>query len=284
MNKDNSDTDKKVREFYNGFPFPGYGEFSSLPDFINKARVKRFLLMLEQQVPPGVRILDAGCGTGQLAVFLSIKNRMVTGIDISRNSIVKGREFKNRFDLKNVELMEMNIFNHTLERESYDYVFCNGVLHHTRNPEEGFKILCSLLKKNGYLVVGLYNRYGRLLTGLRKAIFCIAGERLMNLYYSMRRSEMAENKRRAWFMDQYRNPRETKHTIGEVLGWFRENGIEYINTFPKINLGQEFHPDEKLFDKHDAGTKADHFISQLIWIFTQAGGNGVFTVIGRKHS
>ena len=44
-------------------------------------------------------------------------------------------------------------------------------LHHTKNPKQGFKIVSSWLKPEGYIVLGLYNYYGRFPTMLRKMIF-----------------------------------------------------------------------------------------------------------------
>ena len=43
-----------------------------------------------------------------------------------------------------------------------------------------------------------------------------------------------EDKERArgWWNDQYNHPHETSHTIGEVLGWFKKNNIEFIRTVP----------------------------------------------------
>ena len=46
----------------------------------------------------------------------------------------------------------------------FDFIFCNGVLHHTKDPYNNFVRLISLLKKDQIFVIGLYNRYGRIRT------------------------------------------------------------------------------------------------------------------------
>ena len=168
------------------------------------------------------------------------------------------------------------------KEESFDYVFCMGVLHHTHSAYEGFKILCQLVKKNGYIIIGLYNKYGRLLSIMRKFVFKITGGRFLKLDYFMRRETIADDKKRVWFMDQYQNPHETKHTVDEVLNWFRENKVEYVNSLPKINLAEQFTPGEQLFEKHEQGGKVDHFLSQLGWIFTQEKEGGFFIMMGKK--
>ena len=40
--------------------------------------------------------------------------------------------------------------------DTFDFVHCDGVLHHTTNPRTGFSELLRVLKPAGKLVVGLY--------------------------------------------------------------------------------------------------------------------------------
>jgi SAM-dependent methyltransferase len=63
----------------------------------------------------------------------------------------------------------MDPFKSCLRAEVFDYVFSNGVLHHTANAFGGFQDLCRVLRPGGFIVIGLYNTYGRLLLGLRSA-------------------------------------------------------------------------------------------------------------------
>ena len=65
-----------MKSFYEETPFPNYDDFDSVGSLIEKARQGRFAKLLDDQVPPGTRILECGCGTGQLTNFLSIANRV----------------------------------------------------------------------------------------------------------------------------------------------------------------------------------------------------------------
>lgn len=152
---------QRVRAFYEDCSFPGYEDFDSPFELVEKSRKGVYARALDEQLPLGVRILDAGCGTGQLAIFLSMTNRRVVGIDFSNSSLRKGHNFKQEFDMKDVHFAQMDLFHPGLREESFDYVFCNGVLHHTADAYGGFQVLCRLLKKGGYIVIGLYNTYGR---------------------------------------------------------------------------------------------------------------------------
>jgi len=140
------------------------------------------------------------------------------------------------------------------------------------------------VKPGGYLVIGLYNKYGRLLLDLRRIIFRVTGNRLRWLDYSWRKRFSDARKKEIWFMDQYKNPHETKHTVDEVLKWFHQNQIEFVNSIPKITLTEDFSEREQLFEPHDVGTRTEHLIRQLSWIFRQGREGGFFLMIGRKKS
>jgi hypothetical protein len=53
---------------------------------------------------------------------------------------------------------------------------------------------------------------------------------------------------RAWFLDQYKHPHESKHILGEVIGWFESSGFAFTFSIPKIE-SDPFRADERLFDR-----------------------------------
>lgn len=277
------DVSGKVRAFYEGCSFPGYEEFETPQDLAQKAETGGYARLLGEQIPFGAKILDAGCGTGQLALYLSMVKASVIGIDFSLASLGKGQRFKERFGLADAHFVQMNLFQLGLRPASFDYVFSNGVLHHTGDARGGFAGLCTLVKPGGYVVIGLYNSYGRLLLDLRRVIFRLTGGRLLWLDYLMRQRTVGEEKKRIWYLDQYQNPHEDTFTVDDVLGWFDENGIAYVNAVPKIVPFERLAPDEKLFEPHPPGSRRDHVLAQLGWIFTKGGEGGFFILIGRKR-
>lgn len=272
-----------IRDFYETYSFPGFEEFETPYDLVEKSKRGRYASLLDDEIPVGVKILDAGCGTGQLAIFLSLTKRTVVGIDFSFSSLKKANDFKRQFGLKDVHVAQMDIFNLALADESFDYVFSNGVLHHTADAYRGFRGLCRLVKKGGYLAIGLYNKYGRMLLDLRKVIFKLTGGKLKCLDYYMRQKSLGKDKKQIWYMDQYRNPHEDVFSVGDVLRWFSNNGIEYVNSLPNINLAHRWTESERLFEKHDPGIRLDHLLCQVGWVFTQGREGGFFIMIGRKR-
>jgi SAM-dependent methyltransferase len=274
----------KVRSFYERCSYPGYDEFDSLEAMVRRALQNAYVKLLDEQIPLGARIADIGCGTGQLPILLSVSGRRVVGADFSLPSLRKGHTFVKPFGLKRVGFAQMDIFNPALRRQAFDYVFCVGVLHHTADPFGGFKNVCTLVKPGGYIIIGLYNTYGRLMLDLRRVIFRATGGRLRRIDALVRGQFFGDHKKEVWYADQYQHPHESKHSVDEVLGWFDQQGIEFVNAVPKIRLGESLTPDEKLFERNDAGTKFEHVLRQLGWIFTQGSEGGFFLMIGRKKA
>ena len=175
----------------------------------------------------------------------------------------------------------MNLFCPVFKPESFHLVISNGVLHHTSNPKLGFETLLKLVKKGGFIVIGLYHRYGRIWNDLRRSVFYATGDRFKFLDARTRQAGIGERKRQAWFMDQYKNPHESKHTIEEVLGWFDQAGVEFINSIPKcVPSGSP--AEDKLFEPKSRGTFIGRLAMELSMMVTGAAEGGFFIMIGRK--
>ena len=272
----------KIKEFYEENPFPNYDDNDDPSSLINKAEVSVFAKLLNDGLPFNSRILEVGCGTGQLANYLSLASRYVYGIDISLNSLKLANNFKRKNSLKGISFYQMNLFRPVFKNETFDTVICNGVLHHTYRAFEGLKIITNLLKMNGYLIIGLYNKYGRLFTKLRKQIFRYTGKKFHFLDSYLLRDDIAGIKRTAWFLDQYHNPHETTHTFGEVLKWFEKTGIEFVSSIPLLGSISGIDEDFDIFEQMSSGNKISRFISQVAMPFITNREGGYFIMIGRK--
>lgn len=282
FDKDVTDT---IKSFYEKTPFPNYDDMDSMPSLMKKAKKNVLARLIDDQASNNVKILEAGCGTGQLSNFLSMKHgRTVFATDICLNSLRLGHEFKTKNQMDNVSFVQMNLFKPVFKPESFDIVICNGVLHHTGNPFLGFQSLVKLVKKGGVVVIGLYNTYGRIPTDTRRGIFRLLGGRFKFLDPRLRDKRFSKEKKHTWYMDQYKNPHESKHSIGEVLKWFDKTGVEFVNSVPKSKPFKPFSAEEKLFSKSPSGTKLDHFLVQLGMVRSGSKDGGFFLMIGRKKT
>ena len=50
-------------------------------------------------------------------------------------------------NISNISFINADIFDDVLVDEYFDFIWCNGVLHHTKNPYLAFNILIKSLKK-----------------------------------------------------------------------------------------------------------------------------------------
>jgi SAM-dependent methyltransferase len=273
---------QKVQAFYEQYPFPGYDDTDSPATLIERARRGIYAQLLDAQIPFGARVLDAGCGTGQLANFLALGGRKVVGCDLSHASLEKAMSFQQRFDIAAASFIQGDLFSLSFPEDSFDYILCNGVLHHTGDPYGGFVRLCGWLKPGGCIVIGLYNRWGRKLLQVLRFLGKLSENMITWFDYHLRRKDLRKERKMIWLMDQYRHPHESTHTIDEVLHWFKSNNIQYLNSIPKIVVGEQLHRKERLFSVHEAGGMIQHFLKQMLWIFTRGHEGGYFIIIGRK--
>lgn len=168
-----------VKAFYEENPFPNYDDLDSEESLIEKARRGIFARLLDEQIPQGAFVLEAGCGTGQLANFLGMHwNRRVFGSDICLNSLHLATGFRDRCGIKNAGFLQMNLFRPAFQENTFELVISNGVLHHTGDPFGGFRSLSRLVKLGGFIIIGLYNKIARLTTDLKRTLFRFSGDRL----------------------------------------------------------------------------------------------------------
>jgi hypothetical protein len=123
-----------------------------------------------------------------------------------------------------------------------------------------------------------------LATDLRRVVFNLTSDRLKRLDPRNVNQDLSDGKRRAWFMDQYKNPHESKHTIGETLGWMEQTGLRFVKSIPKTRLGSSFTVDERLFEPEAPGGAAERFLvesSMALWR-SQIKEGGFFIVIAQR--
>lgn len=271
-----------VKAFYEENPFPNYDDIDSDETLMEKARKGVFARLLDEQIRQGAYVLEVGCGTGQLTNFLGMRyNRRVFGSDMCLHSLRLAQGFRQRCGIKNADFVQMNLFRPAFREGVFDIVISNGVLHHTADPLGAFQSISRLVKPGGAIIIGLYNKIGRLSTDFKRFLFRVSADRLRFLDSHMRDKRYNADRKRAWFYDQYKHPHESKHTYSEVIDWFEGNGFEFLFSIPKIEAGA-FRNDEQLFEKHDKGTKFSRFCTELEMALQGGVDGALFIMIGRK--
>ena len=104
------------------------------------------------------KILEIGCGIGTDAVEYAKNGADVTAIDLGEDQVNLTRL---NFELRNLKYDEIsagNCENLKFNDESFDLVYCFGVLHHTLNISKGVSEIKRVLKKDGEAIIMLYSR------------------------------------------------------------------------------------------------------------------------------
>jgi SAM-dependent methyltransferase len=279
--KSEKDVTDAMRSFYMDNPFPDYEDFDSVGSLVERSQTSIFMRALDQAIPVGARVLEVGCGTGQASIFLSLAHREVFGVDLCPNSLQLARRFRDQHGLKGAHFYQMNLFRPIFRPESFDLVYCSGVLHHTSFPREGFESICKLVKPGKFIIIGLYNKYMRLPTHLRRVL-----SRFISIDHidPVMRKTSTRKKRHTWFQDQYRNPHETDHTIHEVITWFEAAGFDYVNSIPSVRLNQTRTAITNPFQHAKPGSGLQTVLSQVLSTPTFAREGGLFLVTGRRRA
>jgi ubiquinone/menaquinone biosynthesis C-methylase UbiE len=108
------------------------------------------------QPPKAAYALDDGCGGGRYSVALKKMGcRKVVGLDVSPDAIAQARQ-RNPFKPDEVDFVNASVLELPFENEQFDFVFSNGVLHHTVSTEKGLQEIYRVLKKGGACWLYLY--------------------------------------------------------------------------------------------------------------------------------
>ena len=160
-----------VRGQYETLPFPArdpegerYVRYVTPPDIL--AKVNQYCFGGARDFAKGLRVLVAGCGTGDSVMWLGEQLRdtpsEIVALDLSAASIeiASARAAVRR--LANVRFVNASLLEAPqLGLGAFDYITCLGVLHHLPDPEAGLRALEAVLAPDGGMGLMVYGLPGR---------------------------------------------------------------------------------------------------------------------------
>jgi SAM-dependent methyltransferase len=121
-----------------------------------------------------LRILDAGCGTGNTSISLAKHfHAQYVGIDISKTSLEQAQKGAKEEKIRNLHFRQWNLMDPLTDEEPFDIILCLGVLHHTADMKKVLINLRSVLKPDGDLYLWIYGKHGRYRHSLNKNLLNI---------------------------------------------------------------------------------------------------------------
>lgn len=217
-----------------------------------------------------IKILDYGCGNGNISMPVASLGYTTIGIDIDENSIrqaQKANQFKNlRYALGDLDLFQ--------DSEKFNAIIASEVLEHFENPEQILQRLTQNLDKNGLIIITIPNGY------------CI--EELIRRFLvktkagNFIRKILKKNILKEKAVQAEKSIESHLHyfSLREIRNLIKKNNLEIINEYNStIYFRQAFYLFFRLFMKRGskmfkALEKADNYLSEKLpadlgsgWIF-----------------
>ena len=103
------------------------------------------------------KIVDLGCGTGNY--LLALRNKNVSGIDLSKESIAKLKSRKEYEDSKNnINLVVGDLCNLPFKRDEFDISFSFSTLYYVKEIAKVIGEISRITKKNGVSILEFGNK------------------------------------------------------------------------------------------------------------------------------
>ena len=109
------------------------------------------------------KILIAGCGTGQHSMNTSqrFQGAQILAIDLSMASLCYAKRKTQEMGIDNIDYAQADILKLDMTGRTFDIIESVGVLHHLERPFDGWRLLVSLLRPNGFMKLGFYSEIAR---------------------------------------------------------------------------------------------------------------------------
>jgi len=243
----------EVREFYSIFPYPSVG---LLGEYNIERHANKVLKAtgLKAGDFSDKKVLEIGCGTGEIGISLAFNGANVTGVDFCSASIVRAKKLAAEHDLENIEFIETDLFELPEKLEGkFELVSLIGVAHHTPHPREAFAVAVSFVKSGGIVLLGLYNTLAREDIAKTQKIIHNSSSDLSGKMDAVEREvfgRKASEVEKIHLADKFCHPLESTHSLKEALAWFGEEGIEFLGCDPRMISGREPEASESVWKKN----------------------------------
>jgi len=162
------------------------------------------------QLKPGMRVLDAGCGTGEALGWLSAEvghDGSVVGIDLATAHTTAARAVAPAGAL----VVQANLLQAPLARASLDLVWSVNTLNHLHDPVAGLEAFATLLRPGGRIALG-------------------QSSLLPDMYFAWdaRLERLVNEAVRQYYRDRYQISERGLAAVRSLLGPMRRAGLQNV--------------------------------------------------------
>jgi SAM-dependent methyltransferase len=104
-------------------------------------------------IEPGMRILDAGCGTGEALRWLAVAvggQGLVVGLDLASAHVAAARAAMPA----GIPVLQADLLRPPLAAGNFDLIWAVNTINHLSDPTAGLKLLASLSRAGGRIALG----------------------------------------------------------------------------------------------------------------------------------
>jgi len=157
----------EVQNQYEESPYPRWvkpplaGEPVPMDAYLHRLFPDVDIVQAEHCLKP--EILIAGCGTGQHSISTAqvIKGANLLAVDLSAASLSYAKRKTLEAGIGSIAYAQADILQLDTLGRTFDVIESCGVLHHLEKPLDGWRLLVSLLRPNGFMRLAFYSEIAR---------------------------------------------------------------------------------------------------------------------------
>jgi SAM-dependent methyltransferase len=167
----------------------------------------------ELDLRPGMRVLDAGCGTGEALSWLAeavTPQGAAVGLDLSSAHVAAARGLLASH--ADAAIFQGDLLHAPFASHSFDLVWSINTLNHLHDPVNGIRALAALTRPHGKLVLGQSSLLPEM---------CFA--------WDARLERVTNEAVRHYYRDKYCLSERSLTGVRALVGWAREANLRDVN-------------------------------------------------------
>lgn len=175
-------TEDDIHEQFEEFPYPGRPieqPINKHPKFLYGNCISNSFYARDRKLiySKGMKILDAGCGTGAGTLELAVANpdACVTGIDWSKNSLEVAKKRCSYHGITNVDFKNCSISEISTLEQKFDFISCRDTLYLVPEPSQVLQTMRESLSQGGIIRADLHNARQRYKNHRAQELFTLLG-------------------------------------------------------------------------------------------------------------
>lgn len=263
-------------------------------DEFAKYQLSQFNLYFHKlKFPPelfrGKKVIDFGCGTGEMDIVLANWGANVEGFDFNDISIARANDLKEHFGLSSKTAFSVgDIDTYLFQSGAYDISASFGVIAHVPDQENMLCRMADASRKGGFVILGYIEDSGLIQRLLHRAIVLVNSDKSDAEVFRIAKACFSEHIERSVkyggrsadsvINDYLVNPHYIGISTQKLLTWASRYGLEYYSGWPNVDLPFAVDsPYFKLIPKDSPIYELYFSLLRLRWLYAQDEDATVFS-------